>query len=674
LKPFLESKIFLVGLLIKLSCLPFFGSIYSNNLFIPFVDSVVTDTFANPWSLFPPAHFPYGSILLVLLWFPKFIVYKLFGSFALGSGFMGLALFKLPLLGFDIFLLWTLKKIINNKSKLKRLLLYYWLNPIVFFVLYVHVQLDAASITFCLFSIYLITKNKNLESGLVMALATLCKFQVVIIVPFLVVFIWNSYFSKAALREIIKYLFSWFFVSILGFLPLIMEQRLSYVTTSSPQALRLFAAQIELSEGHSIYLGVLLLMGVLGRLCLSTRIYKRAVYFGSASIFGALLLGTRAAPGWYLWVMPFICLFFVEYLNVPRLLFWALNLLYILFFCVVEPFHSYLPDFVLGISFTFLQASLASILVFIWSLCLRFESPMDRRTKPLLIGISGDSGVGKNYLSHILEDLFHPFNTMILEGDDYHKWERDDKKWDNYTHLDPKANYLNTMAQDTKVLISGHSVLSTDYDHESGKFTNQKEIKPSKTLIVQGLHVFYLKSMRDALDLKVFIKPDANIIKAWKVKRDVNERGYSVDKVIKKMEERSQDSRRHIEPQKQFADWVIEYRLLKNLNEDDFVTGTEPEFSVIHTFWDDSVVGELIPELMKVSELQVKVAYSFGEIGRISLEVFGNISDIMVEKIALKVFSSLRQITRAWEPPHWRSGVDGISQLMALALLDRGKK
>ena len=60
-----------------------------------------------------------------------------------------------------------------------------------------------------------------------------------------------------------------------------------------------------------------------------------------------------------------------------------------------------------------------------------------------IINIAGDSSSGKTTLSSYIQKSTN--NSFVLECDRYHKWERGNINWDNYTHLNPQANYLSKM-------------------------------------------------------------------------------------------------------------------------------------------------------------------------------------------------------------------------------------
>jgi uridine kinase len=172
-----------------------------------------------------------------------------------------------------------------------------------------------------------------------------------------------------------------------------------------------------------------------------------------------------------------------------------------------------------------------------------------------IFAICGDSGSGKSTLSELLKNCYN--NSFTLECDRYHKWERHNKNWEKTTHLNPKSNYITKMEEDIFNLKLGNEIYQVDYDHHSGKFTEKQLINPSDNLIVCGLHSLYGDT--NLYDLKIFMDTDENLKKKWKVRRDVLERGYSVDKVLESIEKRQKDFNEFIKPQRENADLVIRF-------------------------------------------------------------------------------------------------------------------
>ena len=175
-----------------------------------------------------------------------------------------------------------------------------------------------------------------------------------------------------------------------------------------------------------------------------------------------------------------------------------------------------------------------------------------------IIAISGDSGSGKTTLMNELESLFNT-SVLKLEGDRYHKWERGNPNWENYTHLNPDANHITKFSNDIYNLKIGENIYQVDYDHTNGTFTEIEELKSSKNIIMCGLHTLYDHNTNHLFNLKIFLKPDEKLRIHWKMKRDIKNRGYNKDKVIETLRSRSDDSLQFIHPQENAADLIITF-------------------------------------------------------------------------------------------------------------------
>ncbi len=660
--------VFFLGLGIKLAALPWFRSYYLNDLFIPFLDAAVKSPWVNPWNLSPPSYFPYGSVLFFILFLPRYLFYLVFGDAVLGQTLASICLVKVPILGLDIFLFYSLVRLFRNRTDY--LLIYYWLSPICFYISYIHGQLDVAAMAFCVASLWKLKENRHALSGFLMAAACLCKFHVIILVPFFFSFIWNQLFASRALQALTRWTLAWGLACAVGFLPLIFARRMAYVSFFSPEALRIFSTSFSYGGGQTLYFGVLIVLIVLGRLCASTRISSEGLFFGSGAIFASLLLATHTMPGWYYWVAPFVAALFSLYPSVPRILYWTYSGAYLAYFMVLNGRVPPEWEIVKGVTYTSLQAVLAAILVAMWALIVRRQAVLSGRTQPILLGLSGNSGAGKDRLSLALQDLFTPRNSVILHGDDYHKWERDNERWADYTHLNPRANNLSHMAQDTRILASGASIFSSRYDHQHGIFTGPMRIKPSKTVIVQGLHTLYLRGMRKKFNLKVFLDPHEMVRTAWKLDRDVKERGHSPEKILQTIVRRESDSRLHISPQRDVADWIIEYLPVdENLTTEDLLKGVPIDVWVRHTVWNDESLDDLARALHIHCGCEVRFDTPETNMERIRLGIKGNPTPEQIRTLGELLIPDLRHVTRARRPPTWRAGLDGINQLIAGTLL-----
>lgn len=185
-----------------------------------------------------------------------------------------------------------------------------------------------------------------------------------------------------------------------------------------------------------------------------------------------------------------------------------------------------------------------------------------------VFAICGDSGSGKSTLSNLLKKGYS--DSFMLECDRYHKWERHNENWDVMTHLNPEANYITKMEEDIFNLKLGNEIYQVDYDHHTGKFTENQLINPSDNLIVCGLHSLY--GDNNLYDVKIFMDTDDLLKKKWKIKRDVLERGYTIEKVLTSIEKRQNDFKEYITPQKENADLIIRFFTKDIIDFNDFET------------------------------------------------------------------------------------------------------
>ena len=176
-----------------------------------------------------------------------------------------------------------------------------------------------------------------------------------------------------------------------------------------------------------------------------------------------------------------------------------------------------------------------------------------------VVAIVGDSASGKTTLTECIKKVF-PFDSYLhLETDRYHKWDRYDKNWSSYTHLNPEANNLERMLDDTYRLKLGDDIYSVDYDHKTGLFTKEEKVESKEFILLCGLHTLYQDKLRNFIDIKIYIDTSENLKYFWKVERDTKERNHTKDSVIKKIESRKDDFTQYILPQKQFANMIVHY-------------------------------------------------------------------------------------------------------------------
>ena len=185
--------------------------------------------------------------------------------------------------------------------------------------------------------------------------------------------------------------------------------------------------------------------------------------------------------------------------------------------------------------------------------------PFETMTRPIILGIVGDSAAGKSTLSRGIAQILGSEQVSVLCTDDYHRYNRQQRKELNITPLNPDCNYLDMMAQHLRLLRAGEPILKPHYEHSLGDFGPPQYIVPRPFLIVEGLLGFYWQEMRNAYSVRVFLNPPEELRRRWKVRRDSTQRGYSAEDVLRELDIREPDSAAFIRPQRYHADIEVSY-------------------------------------------------------------------------------------------------------------------
>ncbi|BAS58130.1 MULTISPECIES: phosphoribulokinase [Leptolyngbya] len=186
----------------------------------------------------------------------------------------------------------------------------------------------------------------------------------------------------------------------------------------------------------------------------------------------------------------------------------------------------------------------------------------------VLIGVAGDSGCGKSTFLRRITDLFGEDFVTVICLDDYHSLDRKQRKETGITALNPKANNFDLMAEQIKALKSGETIDKPIYNHETGEIDPPEKIEPNHIVVIEGLHPLYDKRVRDLIDFSVYLDISDEVKIAWKIQRDMAERGHSYEDVLAQINSRKPDFDAYIDPQKEFADVVIQVLPTQLIKED----------------------------------------------------------------------------------------------------------
>lgn len=179
--------------------------------------------------------------------------------------------------------------------------------------------------------------------------------------------------------------------------------------------------------------------------------------------------------------------------------------------------------------------------------------------RPIILGIVGDSAAGKTTLTRGIAQVLGEDDVTTICTDDYHRYDRQQRKEMGISALHPDCNYVDIIEQHLALLRQGQPILKPIYNHTSGEFDAPEYIEPKKFVIVEGLLGYSSKLARDAYDVKVYLAPPEDLRAKWKIKRDTRKRGYTEDQVMAALAQREPDSEAFIRPQRKWADVVVTF-------------------------------------------------------------------------------------------------------------------
>ena len=178
----------------------------------------------------------------------------------------------------------------------------------------------------------------------------------------------------------------------------------------------------------------------------------------------------------------------------------------------------------------------------------------------MVIGIAGGSGCGKTTITKSLIDRFGG-EVSVIHHDNYYKSHHDipfeERRLLNYDH--PDAFDTDMLIAHIRELKQGRPIRCPVYDYSIHDRTDETiTVYPTRVIIVEGILIYENLELCSEMDIKIFVDADADVRILRRIRRDVLERGRSLDSVIsqylttvKPMHEQ------FVEPSKRRADVIV---------------------------------------------------------------------------------------------------------------------
>ena len=154
---------------------------------------------------------------------------------------------------------------------------------------------------------------------------------------------------------------------------------------------------------------------------------------------------------------------------------------------------------------------------------------------PILIGIAGGTGSGKTSIAKNLLEEYGEGEVIVIEQDAYYRDISEltltERHQQNFDH--PDAIDIELFNQQLISLIKGQSIKMPVYDFSThSRSDHTRTIDPHHVIVVEGILALHYPSLRELMDIKIFVDTPDDIRFIRRVSRDVEERDRSVQSVI----------------------------------------------------------------------------------------------------------------------------------------------
>lgn len=180
---------------------------------------------------------------------------------------------------------------------------------------------------------------------------------------------------------------------------------------------------------------------------------------------------------------------------------------------------------------------------------------------PVVIGLAGGSGSGKTTVIETIVETFGPDQIAVLDHDAYYRdlshWPPGERETFNFDH--PNALETDLMRRHLDRLLDGEPVEKPRYDFTAHVRRDATQtVRPRPVVLVEGILVLAEPVLVEPMDIKIYVDADDDIRLMRRIRRDIHERGRSIEGVLRQYEETVRPMHlEFVEPSKRQADIII---------------------------------------------------------------------------------------------------------------------
>lgn len=151
------------------------------------------------------------------------------------------------------------------------------------------------------------------------------------------------------------------------------------------------------------------------------------------------------------------------------------------------------------------------------------------------LGIAGGTGSGKTTVAREIVARVGADRVAYLDQDAYYHdlghLSLEDRRQVNFDH--PAAFDNDLLCAHIAALKHGREVQKPVYSYkESVRLEETIPVKPAKLIVVEGILALENDKLRDLMDVRIFVDTDDDVRLMRRLRRDIAERGRSLDHVL----------------------------------------------------------------------------------------------------------------------------------------------
>lgn len=179
----------------------------------------------------------------------------------------------------------------------------------------------------------------------------------------------------------------------------------------------------------------------------------------------------------------------------------------------------------------------------------------------IIIGIAGGTGSGKTTVVNKILEALPEGSVAVIPQDSYYNDQShlplEVRKQTNFDH--PNAFDWQLFSHQIAELKAGRAIEQPTYSYITcTRLSETVHVEPKEVIIIEGIMSLYDKSLRDQMDLKIFVDAGADERLLRVIVRDIAERGHPLEMLINKYRNVLKPMHdEFIEPTKQYADIII---------------------------------------------------------------------------------------------------------------------